>query len=120
MYVLMVVPSNFPNGDAGAVRDMAFAKVYQELGYNVVLIGVGQNKKEGEYFGVEYYSVYKEIRGGVGHLERFMYEKSNYLKLIEKVISDRGFPKLFHINDISHAVIQSLIKLSNNFLLHIK
>ena len=35
MYVLMVVPSNFPNGDAGAVRDMAFAKIYQELGYEV-------------------------------------------------------------------------------------
>ena len=35
MYVLMVVPSDFPNGDAGAVRDEAFALIYKELGYDV-------------------------------------------------------------------------------------
>ena len=48
MYVLMVVPSNFPNGDAGAVRDMAFAKIYQELGYEVYLIGAGKTGKKGQ------------------------------------------------------------------------
>ena len=61
MYVLMVVPSNFPNGDAGAVRDMAFAKIYQELGYEVYLIGAGKTGKKGEYNGVHYYSIYKEV-----------------------------------------------------------
>ena len=72
MYVLMVVPSNFPNGDAGAVRDMAFAKIYQRLGYEVILIGAGREEKEGIYQGVHYYSLYWEAKSLKDHILNYV------------------------------------------------
>ena len=121
MYVLMVVPSDFPNGDAGAVRDIAFAKIYQELGYSVILIGAGRNKKHGEYQGVEYFSVFEEARGRVGHIKRFLHSKRKFTSLIRQVVSNRGFPILIHINDVSHAVIGFLVnmaKMQNIIIVH--
>ena len=63
MYVLMVVPNNFPNKDAGAVRDDAFAQIYRELGYEVRLVGKSRSSTGGEYNGTEYISIYKDIPG---------------------------------------------------------
>ena len=67
MHAMMIVPSNFPEGDAGAVRDMAFAKIYQELGYQVTIIGMGKQKQRGIIEGIEYYSLYKEKETKLEH-----------------------------------------------------
>ena len=53
-YVLMVVPSDFPQGDAGAVRDFSFAEIYKMLGYRTILIGKGKTDREGRYKQVQY------------------------------------------------------------------
>ena len=57
MWVLMVVSSNFPNKDASAVRDNAFAQIYRMLGYKVYLIGKGTADPNGIYNGVGFVSV---------------------------------------------------------------
>ena len=59
-YVLMVVPSDFPQGDAGSIRDFSFAEIYRLLGYRTILIGKGKTDREGLYKQVQYYSVYRQ------------------------------------------------------------
>ena len=108
MYVLMVVPSNFPNGDAGAVRDMAFANIFQELGYKVFLISAGRQNKEGEIAGVHFFSVYQDARNKIDHIKRFLASKNAYMSFIKQVIDQNGLPSVIYINDISHRVIEHL------------
>ena len=112
MYVLMVVPSNFPNGDAGAVRDMAFAKIYQELGYEVFLIGAGRGEKVGIYKEVHYYSLYKEAKSITDHFIKFVSATRTYMKLVNGIIKNNGVPSVIHINSIPEAVIRNLIKIA--------
>ena len=112
MYVLMVVPSNFPNGDAGAVRDMAFAKIYQELGYEVFLIGAGRGEKVGVYQEVHYYSLYKEAKSKTDHFIKFVSATRAYMELVNGIIKNNGVPSVIHINSIPEAVIRNLIKIA--------
>ena len=112
MYVLMVVPSNFPNGDAGAVRDMAFAKIYQELGYEVFLIGAGRGEKAGIYQEVHYYSLYKEVKSLTDHFIKFVSATRNYMQQINRIIDEIGTPSMIHINSIPEGVIGNLIKIA--------
>lgn len=113
MYALMVVPSNFPNGDAGSVRDMAFASIFQELGYKVFLIGAGIQNVEGDYKGVHYYSIYKEAKGTIGHLKRFIGSKAAYMSIINRLKKENGNPSIIYINDVSHGAIDQLRKLAD-------
>lgn len=115
MYVLMVVPSNFPNGDAGAVRDMAFAYIYQELGYEVYLIGAGRGDREGDFNGVHYYSLHKEANTTVDHIRRFLCLSKQYTDLIELVISKNGKPSVIHINSIPEKAINFLIRIAKKY-----
>ena len=39
--LLIVTYYRYPGGDAGSVRQHAFAKLYQELGYDVTVVGMG-------------------------------------------------------------------------------
>lgn len=112
MYVLMVVPSNFPNGDAGAVRDMAFASIFQMLGYKVFLVGAGKGDIEGDYKGVHYYSVFREAHSRIDHLNRFLKSKTAYLSVIKHLVEENGLPSVLYINDVSHSVIEFLRKIA--------
>ena len=112
MYVLMVVPSNFPNGDAGAVRDMAFASIFQMLGYKVFLVGAGKGDIEGDYNGVHYYSVFREAHSRIDHLNRFLKSKTAYLSVIKHLVEENGLPSVLYINDVSHSVIEFLRKIA--------
>ena len=112
MYVLMIVPSNFPNGDAGAVRDMAFASIFQMLGYKVFLVGAGKGDIEGDYNGVHYYSVFREAHSRIDHLNRFLKSKSAYLSVIKHLVEENGLPSVLYINDVSHSVIEYLRKIA--------
>lgn len=112
MYVLMVVPSDFPNGDAGALRDLSFAAIYQSLGYKVVLIGAGNKSREGKYEGIHYYSIFQNADNFIGHMKRFLLSKSRYLNIVNEIIKNEGLPSVIHINDVSHGVIKNLCNLA--------
>lgn len=56
---LIITANKYPNGDAGAIRQHSFAKIFQKLGYKPVVIGIGDSThfKEAIYDGIQYYSV---------------------------------------------------------------
>lgn len=112
MYVLMVVPNNFPNKDAGAVRDDAFAQIYRELGYEVRLVGKSRSSTGGEYNGTEYISIYKDIPGLRGQFKRFLFEHKDYRTVVDKWIEEYGVPSVIHINSIPEKAIDYLIKIA--------
>lgn len=39
---VIVTENSYPEGDAGAVRQHAFAKILKQLGYDVLVIGYGK------------------------------------------------------------------------------
>ncbi len=108
MYVLMVVPSDFPNGDAGAVRDMSFADIFRALGYDVFLIGAGRKEKTGQVRGIHFFSVYREARNRLDHLKRFVFSPAAYKLFIRQIVEQNGLPSVIYVNDVSHGVIESL------------
>ncbi len=112
MYVLMVVPSDFPDGDAGAVRDDAFAHIYRELGYDVRLVGKSATSRYGQYNGTDYVSIYKDVPGIRGHFERFFFEHKEYENIIRAWIKEFGIPSVIHINSIPEKTISFLIHIA--------
>ncbi len=119
MYVLMVVPSDFPNGDAGAVRDDAFAQIYKELGYEVKLVGKGKYGLSGEFNGTVFVSIYREITGIKGHVDRFLFDKKKYKQIISGWINQYGPPSVIHINHIPEETINYLISIANHYMIPI-
>ncbi len=113
MYVLMVVPSDFPNGDAGAVRDMSFASIFKALGYDVFLIGAGKKTKEGVADGIRYFSVYRPAHSVFDHLKRFVCSKTAYMSFIKEIKTQNGQPSVIYINDVSHGLINALRKMAS-------
>lgn len=104
-YVLMVVPSNFPDGDAGAVRDMAFASIYLQLNYKVILVGRGNtSNSKGIYKNVEYYSVYTVAKNVIQKIRRYFVEGNSYIAKIKKIFNEYGLPSLVHINHVQEFV----------------
>lgn len=111
-YVLMVVPSDFPEGDAGSVRDDAFSRIYQSLGYDVFLVGKSKTNANGDYNGTKYVSIYKEAFGIKGSIQRFFFDHYEYRNVIERWISKRGLPKVIHINSLQERTINYLLKMA--------
>ena len=71
---LIVTTDKYPEGDAGAVRTHAFARIFRELGYTPLVVGMGASTdfRLAEYDGVAYYSL-RYSRGSfafraLGHL----------------------------------------------------
>lgn len=114
MWVLMVVPSNFPNNDAGAIRDDAFAQIYRELGYDVKLIGRGTFAINGTYHGVDFVSINGWTGGISGKIYRLVIEPKKYKKQIDKWISEYGMPSIIHINHIHERTINYLIDIAKD------
>jgi len=59
--LLIISYSKYPNGNAGAVREHTFAKLYQECGFEVVVVAMGDctDFSLKEYDGVKYVSFRK-------------------------------------------------------------
>lgn len=105
MYVLMVSPNKFPNGDAGAVRDGYFAKIYQELGYSVYHIGMGTDTTYGEYNGVTFFSIYKNNKSYVRKIINNLNYRTSLNSVYKRIEQAKGLPSLIHIYDIPKAGI---------------
>lgn len=108
--VLMVSLNNFPDGDAGAVRDSYFAKIYQELGYKVYHIGMNPNVKEGVFKGIKYYSLYENNSNLIRKIKNAFFYKTRLKKILEKIIKESNQPSLLHLYDIPKSGIELLRK----------
>lgn len=108
MYVLMAVASDFPNGDAGSVRDAALAHIYEALGYEVILVGRGTRKRTGVFENIKYWSIFREANNFLEHLKRFYLYGHDYIASFKNIIRDRGKPSVIHIEDIPEKAINFL------------
>lgn len=56
---LIVSTNKFPQGDAGAIREESFAKLFQKIGYEVLVAGLGQSTgfQIKQYSGIDYISL---------------------------------------------------------------
>lgn len=100
MYVLMITPNKFPEGDAGAVRDEYFAKIYQKIGYDVVHIGMGVAAKSGRYKEIEFYSLYRKNLSKIEKVRNALSYKKHLEKTFMLIKSKLGSPALIHIYDL--------------------
>ena len=58
MKIVIITGNSYPNGDAGAVRQHAMAKLLLEMGHDVLVLGYGKptNRKVDQFDGVRYIS----------------------------------------------------------------
>lgn len=107
-YVLMVTPNEFPDGDAGAVRDKSFAKIYMELGYKVYLICQNRSVLRGEAGGIEFISMYQPVHNKLEQLVRYYRYRYRLAKQLEETVGERGIPVVIHLYDAPLSGIQYL------------
>lgn len=101
MYVLMISPNNFPDNDAGAVRDGYFGKIYMELGYEVIHIGMNPKEEYGVWNNIEYFSLYCKSSNMLHKLRNNINYKNMLAQKINSIYKEKGQPSLLHIYDIS-------------------
>lgn len=120
MYVLMITPNQFPEGDAGAVRDRSFAYIYQNLGYKVIHIGMKKDS-QGILDGITYTNIYRDNSGIIGHLKKQLLYASDLKKVIANLEIQRGKPDLIHIYDIPESglnYIRRYAEVNNITIIH--
>ena len=70
MRILIVTTNKFPQGDAGAVREESFAKLFCLLGHEVCVVGLGESTSFNSvnYKGFSYYSLKSKGRNLISRL----------------------------------------------------
>ena len=111
MYVIMITPNKFPNGDAGAIRDYHFAKLYQDMGYYTVYIGKGNNRN-GNYRGIEYYNIEKSSGSLVNKITNAISYREHLQRIYSIIEEKYGAPNLIHIYSIPKGGIDWAIECS--------
>ena len=101
----MISPNDFPNGDAGAVRDLSFARIYEELGYEPIIICCNKNLTYGVYEGIEYYSYYLDAKTFIDKIIRYFKQKKLFVNIFKKVEKENGIPSLIHLYSASNNII---------------
>lgn len=114
MYVLMITPNKFPNGDAGAVRDEYFAKIYMELGYEVYHIGMNPNMISDTYKNIHYVSIYRDNSSLSKKILNSIQYKNRLIAEYRNIIEQKGMPSLIHIYDIPEVGIKWAKKEATN------
>ena len=88
---VIVSGDRYPEGDAGAVREHAFALILKELGYTPLVVGMGATTdfKMREYDGVAHYSLrYKKQNIICRALGRYLFNK-HLNSILKKIGRDR-------------------------------
>lgn len=109
-YVIMVSPNNFPQGDAGAIRDEQFAKIYQYLGYDIFYIGMNPYIKESDYKKIKVFSLYSKKRSILEKAKNYIIYPKQLLRLISEIESNNGKPAIIHFYDLPLLGIQAIQK----------
>ena len=64
---IIITENKYPSGDAGAVRQHSFAKMFEMLGFSVIVMGYGEPTGRGfkDYDGIRYVSFRSRSRNKV-------------------------------------------------------
>lgn len=108
----MIVPSDFPEGDAGAVRDVSIAKMYMALGYDVILIGMGRKESYGVYENICFRSLYEKKSTIFDKIKNYVMYKHRLYNEVHEVVRSYGAPSIIHINHVANNAMKSIIKKS--------
>lgn len=105
--VLFISASEFPANSAMSVRQFYIAKIFKELGYEVLVLSRGKvnNKKIMDFNGVSYLSVSKNNNRIDKFLSRTIYM---YLELVN-ILRNNDFD-IVHLAGSSTAILKYLIK----------
>ena len=57
--IVIITGNKYPEGDAGSIRQHSFAKIFNKLGYNPIVIGMGESTgfQAKSFDGITYYSL---------------------------------------------------------------
>ena len=91
---IIITENKYPSGDAGAVRQHSFAKMFESIGFNVIVVGYGEatNGKFCEYDGIKYISFRAK-------------SKKNFVRLINRVLFGLHTIAFLHRNAVDADVI---------------
>lgn len=108
--IWIVTTDSYPQGDAGAIRQHAFAKMYKQLGYKVFVIGYGEstNFEEKNYDGIEYTSLRRKKQNFINKINGRLLFSVN----LNKVVKYKELPNVIMISDIDRKSFCMLVKLS--------
>ena len=110
MYVLMVTPNEFPNGDAGSLRDESFAKIYNELGYTPVIICKNRTERTGTYNGIRFISIFRRADSLIKKINRYLQYTKDLKITLTALENEMGKPSLIHLYDATPKAISFIKK----------
>ena len=110
MYVLMVTPNEFPNGDAGSLRDESFAKIYNELGYTPVIICKNRTERTGTYNGIRFISIFRRADSLIKKINRYLQYTKDLKIALTALENEMGKPSLIHLYDATPKAISYIKK----------
>lgn len=116
--VVMISPNNFPNGDAGAIRDAAFGTIYTILGYKVILICQNKEHEYGKFENIEFISLFQNASTPFQKLIRFTTYKKRLENAIMKIEQIYGKPSIIHFYDVPVGGIKYMIEYSSKSNIH--
>lgn len=112
--VVIISRNNFPENDAGSVRDRFFAKIYKSLDYNVSMICLS-NINEGIFEGVKFYSIRITKKNLIDRLKSEFGFRNRMVKILNIVTNKFQDVDIVHIVDIPLTAVALLKKLSEKF-----
>ena len=88
----------FPNGDAGSLRQLAFAKLLQSMGFETIVIGMGRylGNKPSFYQDIEFYSFRNSGNSTINRFHNFF----GYTKKLRNIFKTRGKFDLILVVDL--------------------
>lgn len=112
--VLIVTGDKYPEGDAGAIREQSFSKLFQSCGLDPIVIGMGKSTlfSESVFDGVKYYS----LRYENNMLFYRILGRALFLHNLKKIIKKQDISEIKGIMFVSgnKGTIRFLEKLAKN------
>ena len=118
---LIITANKYPKGDAGAIRQHAFAKILNELGYKVIIVGMGVSTrfKKSVFNGIDYYSLrYSKSNVIMRAFGRMLF--AFHLRKILKGISDKKVAGILIVsgNRSTFKLVEAFAKKNETQLYH--
>ncbi len=86
--IYIITGNKYPKGDAGAIRQHYFAKLFESLGYEVTIFGYGEYTGASfkEFEGIQYTSLRSSYDNKIVRLFKRVFSASRYINCVEKLV----------------------------------